>query len=168
MRHLKPQPHCPRTAARGLTLVELMVGLAIAAFLMLSAAPYFGEYAVNSKLRESGNVLYGEALAAQSEAIKRNTTVRLSTSAGTVQVVDISVVDAPVVLRERQLAPTVTMSTASIDFGSEGRPVPFGTAGTVDVAMEGLTCSADSRCPGLRVDAGGSVRLCGDRTVSGC
>jgi type IV fimbrial biogenesis protein FimT len=40
-----------------------------------------GDMVVNSRLRESGNLLFSEALLAQSEAIKRNTTVRVSTSA---------------------------------------------------------------------------------------
>ena len=74
--------------ARGLTLIELMVGLTIAAFLLMAAAPFFGDYIRNSRLREAGNALLGEALFAQSEAIKRNTTVRLSTSGATLQVID--------------------------------------------------------------------------------
>jgi len=152
---------------RGLTLIELMVGLTIGAFLMLSAAPYFADYTTNSRLRENGNLLYGEALMAQSEAVKRNTTVRLETSGSTVKVIDRSVPATPVTLRERAFSGNVSASTATIDFGSEGRPVPFGTAGSVDLAMSGVTCSGDYRCPGLRVDAGGAVRLCGNQ-LSGC
>lgn len=147
----------------GLTLIEMMVTLTIAAFLLVSAAPFFADYMANSRLRESGHVLYAEALAAQSEAIKRNGTVRLSTAGGTVQVIDRAPA-VPVVLRERTLATNVSAATATLDFGSEGRPVPFGTSGSINITMSGVTCSSDYRCPGLRVDAGGAVRLCNDTT----
>lgn len=162
MRHLSP------TAERGMTLVELMVGLSIAALLAMSAAPYFSDYIANSRLREAGNLVYTEALAAQSEAVKRNTTVRLSTAGDTVQVLDMTIAASPVTLRTRTLNNGLTASTATINFGPEGRPSPFGTSGAVDMNLSGVTCSGDYRCPGLRVDAGGAVRLCADRTSGGC
>jgi type IV fimbrial biogenesis protein FimT len=40
--------------------------------------------------------------------------------------------------------------------------VPFGTAGSINLSMTGEICSDDTRCPGLRVDAGGATRLCGN------
>ena len=160
MRHLSCQ--------RGLTLVELMVGLAIGAFLMLTAAPYFSEYTTNSRLREGGNLVFGEALMAQSEAIKRNATVRLATDGTSVQVIDRSVPATPVVLRTRTLSGGVTAATGTVDFGSEGRPVPFGSSVSINLATSAGTCSGDMRCPGLRVDAGGAVRLCGNQLLSDC
>ena len=153
MRHLSPQ--------RGLTLIELSVGISIAAFLMMVAAPFFGDYIRNARLREAGNELLTEALIAQSEAIKRNTTVRLSTNGATLQVIDRST-GVDVMLRERNLAGSVVAPVATLDFGSEGRPVPFGTSAAIDLSMTGETCSDDTRCPGLRVDAGGATRLCGN------
>ena len=149
---------------RGLTLVEMMVGLAIATFLVLSAAPYFADYAVNSRLRESGNLLYGEALMAQSEALKRNAIVRLSTNGNTVQVIDRSVPATPVVLRERNFAEGIGATTTTLDFSSQG--LRLGDNGSINLSMSGHACSSDLRCPGLRVDAGGAIRLCGDTTVS--
>ena len=154
MRHLKAQ--------RGLTLVELMVGLTIGALLLMAAAPFFGDYMRNSRLREAGNMLLGESLFAQSEAIKRNTTVRLSANGATLQVIDRSDINAPVVLRERTLSGEVVAPAATLDFGSEGRPTPFGTSGSINLSMTGFACSDDNRCPGLRVDAGGATRLCGN------
>ena len=160
--------HLNRAGQRGLTLIELMVGLAIGAFLMLTAAPYFADFATNSRLREAGNLLYGEALIAQSEGVKRNATVRLSTSGTTLQVIDRSDITTPVVLRTRVLPVNVTTETATVDFGSEGRPVPFGTSASINLAISGATCTSDIRCPGLRVDAGGAIRLCGNQLSSGC
>ena len=99
----------------------------------------------------------------RSEAIKRNTTIRLSTNGATIQVLDMTVPATPVLLRERTLAAAVTAPVATLDFGSEGRPVPFGTAAAINFSVSGLTCSGDLRCPGLRVDAGGAIRLCGNQ-----
>lgn len=149
---------------RGLTLVELVVAVAIGAFLVLTASPYFAGYASNSRLRESGNLLYAEALVAQSEALKRNATVRLSTNGGTVQVIDRSVPATPVVLRERNFAEGVSATTATLDFSGQG--LRLGDNGSINLSLAGITCSSDVRCPGLRVDAGGAVKLCADNTTS--
>ena len=165
MRHLNPP--------RGLTLIELMVGLTIGALLLMAAAPFFGDYIRNSRLREAGNTLLTEALFAQNEAIKRNSDVRLSTDGATLQVLQITqrnpppAADVLELLRERTLPGNVTAPKTTLDFGSEGRPVPFGTSGAINLSMTGFDCSDDNRCPGLRVDAGGATRLCGNYQ-SGC
>jgi len=60
-----------------MSMIEIMIGLAIAAVLMYGAAPFLREFIYNARLREGGNMLISEALAAQSEAVKRNGIVRL-------------------------------------------------------------------------------------------
>lgn len=160
-------PVAGRRHLRGLTLVELMVGLTIMAILLTAAVPFMGDMVLNSRLREGGNLLFSETLMAQSEAIKRNSTVRVSVNGALVQVIDLSVPAVPVVLRERTLPGNVTAPVTSFDFGPEGRPAPFGTAVSVNLSMTGQTCSDDLRCPGLRIDAGGAARLCGN-IQSGC
>ena len=154
--------HTPR-GARGLTLVELMVSLSVLAILAAAAAPYLGDMLANSRLRESGNLLFAETLIAQSEAVKRNGTVRVTTNGATVQVTDVTAADAPVVLRTRTLVQTVTAPAATFDLGPDGRPVPFGTAVAVNLGTTVTGgCTTDLRCPGLRVEAGGAIRLCGN------
>lgn len=149
-----------------MTLVELMVGLAVLAVLATTAAPYMGDMVVNSRLRESGNLLFSESLIAQSEAVKRNTTVRVSTNGNSVQVLDMTIPAAPVQLRARTLPANVSAPAATFDFGPEGRPTPFGTAVSLNLFITGATCSVDMRCPGLRIDAGGAMRLCGNHQVN--
>ena len=92
--------------------------------LAATAGPYLGDYVTNSRLREAGNLLLTETLMAQSEAIKRNTTIRLSTDGQAVQVLDMTVPGAPVVLRERTLPAPVAAPAATLDFAGEGRPTP--------------------------------------------
>lgn len=157
MRHLIGQ--------RGMTLVELMVGLAIAAILMMAAAPSFQDYLANSRLRENGNAVYLQTLLAQSEAIKRNTTVRVTIDGATIEVSDRNDPDNPVVLKTVELTHGVTADDATIDFGGEGRPLNFDAA-SLNLSTSGLSCSTEIRCPGLRVDGGGAIRLCGDHTTN--
>ncbi|URI09708.1 GspH/FimT family pseudopilin [Aquincola tertiaricarbonis] len=159
MRHLMH-----RRAARGLTLIELMVTVAIAGILMMAGMPYLGDYIQNSRLREAGNSAYSSAMYAQSEAIKRNGRVRLSIDGSTVQVIDrvgLAAADAGTVLRTVTLPDGVRLSAAAtVDFGSEGRTWPAGTTQTFNFIKTGVTCSTDIRCPALVVEAGGGVRLC--------
>lgn len=161
MRHLSPMP--PQLRQRGLTLVELMIAIAVAALLLASAAPYFGDFIVNSRLRENGNLLLSEALAAQSEAVKRNNRVRLSVNGGTLQVLDMSTA-TPTLLRTRSFNGGVVASTATtVDFTGDGRLASWPTAATIKLAANAVTCSDELRCPSLAIDAGGAIRLCGNQ-----
>ena len=43
-----------------------------------------------------------------------------------------------------------------------------GSAVSINLATSAGSCSSDMRCPGLRVDVGGAVRLCGNQLLSDC
>lgn len=149
-------------AQRGLTLVELMVAFSIGALLLVAAAPSLRDYTVNSKLREGGNLLYTETLMAQSEAIKRNRNVQVSVTGSTITVADVTVAASPVTLRTRSMSDGVAAAaTGSVTFGSQGWTTNL-TAVSINLAHSTVTCSSDNRCPGLRVEAGGSIKLCGN------
>jgi type IV fimbrial biogenesis protein FimT len=161
--------------ARGFTLIELMVAVTIAAFLVMAAAPHFADYTNNSRMREGGTTLQTEALFAQSEAIKRNRFVRLTISGSTIQVLEAQDPANMTLLRERTLAGGVAAgAAATVDFAPRGFPVNRAVnpsvdfvAAAIDLGLPGVTCSSEQRCPGLRVDAGGGIRLCGNK-LSGC
>jgi len=161
-----------RREAQGLTLVEMMVGLAVTAMLAAAATPLLANYLANARLREAGHAMLAGALHAQSEAIKRNRTVRLVASGSTVTVTDLGADFAPgaddAELRRDALAAGVLAGPRTMDFGSEGRLLPFPSAGVVDLSLQGGTCSAELRCPGLRVDVAGGVRLCANRLDATC
>ena len=126
-----------RPRVRGLTLIELMAALAVSVILFGMAIPYMADFMHNARLRQAGNALLAETLQAQSEAIKRNASTRLLISGSLIQV----------------------------DFGSRGTPLPFGTSASVNLVRSGTTCSAELRCPGLRIDGGGGIRLCVNQLV---
>ena len=66
-----------RPLQRGLTLIELMVGLAIVAILMVFAAPSFRLMTENSKLRGAAENMASILQTGRTEAITRNGTVEL-------------------------------------------------------------------------------------------
>jgi len=168
MRHLTDRPAVQGAwrAQAGLTLIELLVAMTIASVLIMAAAPSFQDYISNSRLRENGNAVYSQVLFAQSEAIKRNNVVRLAVVGGTtLRVTDRSDPVNEVLVRETELTSGVTADVATIDFGGEGRPLNFAAA-AINLSTAGQTCSSEIRCPGLRVDGGGAIRLCGDYTYN--
>lgn len=143
---------------RGYTLTESLVALTISAILISAGMPAFADYLRNSKLREAGNTLLADALFAQSEAIKRNTTLSLVVSGTSVSVTDA----AGNTVRQRTQPDGVSAAAdTTVDLDSSGRPA---TDKSIDLQLASVTCSTDIRCPGLRLDAGGGIRLCGDTT----
>ncbi len=58
--------------ARGFTLIELMVTLTIAAFLLLMAVPSFSSWMANAKVRSVAEEVQNGLRLAQTEAIRRN------------------------------------------------------------------------------------------------
>ncbi|WP_284619667.1 GspH/FimT family pseudopilin [Aquabacterium humicola] len=158
MRHLTA-PRCG-SPARGLTLIEVMVALVILALTITVAGPHFGDFIVNTRMREGANSLQAQALYAQSEALKRNATVRLTITSGAAQV---TLAANGTVLRTHTLTNGLGADAGTIDFGSNGLPLPFGTELAINVGHTGTTCSQDMRCPGLRIDGGGGIRVCSNK-----
>jgi type IV fimbrial biogenesis protein FimT len=139
----------------GFTIIEFLVVFAIFGIMLAVGVPSLFEYMRNARLREAGNTVLGEAIFARNEAIKRNTRVRLSFSTDTVTVSDITG-GVTTQIRTRTLPPPVAASAASsIDFLSAGRP-PLGSNLVISFLHGSDACSADVRCPQLRVNSGGS------------
>lgn len=61
---------------RGFSLVELMIGLAIFAFLMALGVPAFSTFIQNSKLRSAAEVFHAGVQMARAEAVRRNQPVQ--------------------------------------------------------------------------------------------
>jgi len=63
-----------RPPARGFTLIELMVTVAVAAILLMVAVPSFKNMMLSNRLTAAANEMVGSINTARMEAIKRNTT----------------------------------------------------------------------------------------------
>ena len=85
----RPSPHCrPRSGAApnvsgvlGLTLVELLLALTVAAILMALGAPALGDFIKNNRLTQSSFDVLKTINLARSEAVKRRVRVILCRSA---------------------------------------------------------------------------------------
>jgi len=148
-------------ALRGVSLVEALVALTISAMLLVAGLPAFTDYLRNTRLREAGHALLADAQLAQSEAVKRNASVRLETTGSLVRISETT--SSPALDRQQNLPESIVATSASITFDSRGRPA---ADAAIDLQLSGAACSASLRCPGLRLDAGGGIRLCGD--LSSC
>jgi len=62
---------------RGVSLIELMIGLALLAFVLMMGVPAFGTFLQNQKLREAANTTFAEATYARAEAVRLNANVQL-------------------------------------------------------------------------------------------
>jgi type IV fimbrial biogenesis protein FimT len=72
----------PVHRARGFTLVDLVIALAIAAILLSLAAPSLSSFIASQRASTAASELYVALAAARSEATKRNTNVTLAPGAG--------------------------------------------------------------------------------------
>lgn len=79
-RHLSRPVRLSLPAGRGFTLIELMIVIVISAILMATAAPSLIDAVLSNKLSSYANSLVASANLARSEAIKRNSVVRLCAS----------------------------------------------------------------------------------------
>ena len=69
-----------RSRSAGFTIVELMVTVAVLAVLLALAVPNFNDASLSARLSSFANSLVASAQVARSEAIKRNSTIRLCAS----------------------------------------------------------------------------------------
>jgi type IV fimbrial biogenesis protein FimT len=65
-----------RSPQRGFTLVELMIGVALLAFLLAIAGPNFARWMQNSQIRTMSEAMQNGIHLARAEAVRRNTQVR--------------------------------------------------------------------------------------------
>lgn len=70
-----PLPTAPRRL-RGVTLIELMIGLAVLALMLMSGAPAFSDWIRNTQIRTASEAILNGVQYARTEAVRRNTTTR--------------------------------------------------------------------------------------------
>ncbi len=81
--HRGLNPACASRAARGFTLVELMITIFVAAILVTLALPSFREVLISNRVTSSTNQLVADLQLARSEAVNRGTLVAVVSNSGT-------------------------------------------------------------------------------------
>lgn len=138
--------------ARGFTLPELMVVIAVTAILATVAAPSFSELIAGQRVKSAAGDMFASLLRTRSEAIKRNTEVTLAPS-GEGWEAGWSIahpLDADILLEDRGAVKGATITgPASVTYLPNGR-IKGATAPAFDIAVSG---ASGHRC--ISVDLSG-------------
>ncbi len=181
--------------ARGFSLIELMVTLAVMGILALLAAPAMSRYTENAKVHATAEMFYASVQQARTEAIRRNAPVELvlttqSPTAANVETTGLDVAGPNWMIRQAPASSSGSHLFIEGKAGAEGggrsggtsvviaasaSSLAFNTLGALDAAAavavnfssQGGTCapSGDTRCLRVVVSTGGQARLC-DPAVS--
>ena len=179
---LKPQ--------KGVTLIELMIGLVVSAILLGIAVPNFSVFIQNTRIRNAAESIQDGLMLARSEAARRNTHVQFVLGSGSSWTIGCETVtdDCPASIQSRSAAEgsadsTVTISEIEADgttntspafddtlgFDGLGRlaagTLPAGSNAVFDVMNPSgeSSCAVSGgelRCLRVIVSSGGQVRMC--------
>lgn len=167
--HYKMQ-YCATNKQNGVTLVELVIGVAILAIVSAIAVPSYTEFIANSQIRSTTESIRNGLQVARAEAVKRNATVAFTLNmTDTSWQVGCPTVTASCPATIQTKAPkeggagTITLTktgTNTVSFTNLGNPTAaLGQLSLVDVDNSSIP-AAKSKDLRIRVGAGGNVRVC--------
>lgn len=172
---------------RGITLIEISIGLTILAILLALAAPGFGTWLQNSKIRTTAEAINNGLQLARAEAVQRNTQVRFQLTDSISSACALSTTNsnwvislddpsgacanapsdtvAPRIIQTRPAAEgstgtVVAADQAAIAFNGLGRQSSLGGAALTTVNINISSASAGTRSLRVIVSTGGQTRMC--------
>lgn len=177
-----------RRASRGVTLIELVIGLALIALLLVMGAPSYRTWMQNTQIRTSAEAILNGLQLARAEALRRNKPVRFQLfdtlaggcnpgSTGRNWVVslqpaagncgaDPSETADPRIIQKRagsDGSANAAVNASAAD-GAGADSVVFGTIGRVAnadaVARIDIDAAGGDRPLSVRIERGGEIRLC--------
>jgi type IV fimbrial biogenesis protein FimT len=163
-----------RSCARGVTLIELMVGLAVLAILLTAGLPSYSTWIYNWRIRVAAESMVNGLQLARTEAVRRNTDVAFALGPASDWRVLAVATDETIQARSAAegssgVEITVSPETATtVAFDSLGRVANAGgeALARIDVAVpERILPAGLSRPLRISVSPGGQVRMC-DPSVS--
>lgn len=162
---------------RGLSLIELMIGIVLVAILLTSGMPSFSAWLQNRQIRTAAEAILNGLQLARAEAVRRNHNVEFvlgDASAWRVGCTPVDGTNCPASIQERVAGEgtgnaTLTLSdtTGSLTFTPLGRvttaTLAAGKTAIFAIGSSRGTCVADGgslRCLQVRLSPGGQIRMC--------
>lgn len=172
-----------KTNARGFSLIELMIVIAILSIIMMMAMPAFMQWARNVRVRTVAESVQNGLRFAKSEAAKRNDAVMLMfTEAAAPSCTSPAVATGRnwVVCAGGAVLQTgygesggkgvaVSSDFSSVTFNGLGRTT-LATSGVINISTASGVCEANGgnvRCLRILVSTGGKLRMCDPKRASG-
>lgn len=162
---------------RGVSLIEMMIGIVIMGILIAMAAPSFQDWIMNSRVRTAAESVKNGLQLARSDGVRRNLPVRWrldNTSGGDWSVFERDTPANTIQTRtsnEGTTSAVVTSSQATIDFNGTGQVTPTPAAPIIiDVTNSTGTCQSaggEVRCLRILVSNGGQIRMCDPALAAG-
>jgi type IV fimbrial biogenesis protein FimT len=150
-----------RRNGSGFTLLELLVGIAILAVLMLVGMPGIRTALLDTKIRTAAQAYYDGAQQARAEALRRNTDVTLSLTDSN-QGWSIAVGGTPVAVKAPESASmlSITALNEEVSFNGLGNASAANTVKFMPGDSSQCLASGPQRCLQVLISTGGQVRLC--------
>ena len=171
-----------RPRIRGVTLIELMVGIAIMIILLFLALPNFAIWLQNTQIRTGAEAILSGMQLARAEAVRRNTSVEFQmtsvgppmTTAWTAIVVNTADVIQTRVAEEGSRTAVVTAAPGGASkitfsgFGNIAATNNDGSLAITELKIDSAAISAaDSRELCIMVNPAGAIRLCDPKIAAG-
>jgi len=154
----------------GVTLIELLIGMAVLAILVTMGLPSLANWIQNSQLRSAAESIQTGLQLARGEAVKRNTFVGF-TMAGPDSSWTVDVMNPPQQIQSRPAAegtpnPQIATTDATIIFNGLGKTSLAAGAVIQVTNPTGGTCKpgGEMNCLNVTVSVGGQIKMC-DPTI---
>lgn len=160
---------------RGVTLIELMIGISIIGLLLTLAMPSYQVWLINTQIRTTAESIQQGLLKTRQEAVHRNAAMQFVMTGTSWTIGCVTVTDAcPALIESKSAQEGVTSpitvtppGSTTVVFSPLGvRSTPAPAAGDLVIGVDSAALNAtDSRELQITVNAGGGVRMC-DPNVS--
>jgi type IV fimbrial biogenesis protein FimT len=162
----------PLSLQRGLTLPELLIGIAILGILASVGLPSFQTWMVDTKIRTATESIQNGLQRARAEAVARNTGIEFVLGAGSSWVV--SVANPVTIIESRSSSegsknvtgtPLPALAT-TLTYNSFGQVTPNADA-TASLTQVTLAASGSNKRLSITINAGGSTKMCNPDLTAG-